>query len=351
MSGSEDTMKLSVKTELCELLGIKYPIIQAGMGPYCTVNLAAAVSNAGAMGTISIPGMTVGPEEGAKKIREYIHTVKKKTKKNFAINTPVGEHVPEIMLKTTDAYINTVIEERENDPELRRKLILYITSAGNPSRYHKMIKDSGMLHFHVVPSAYHAKKMEKLGVDGVIASGYEAGGHTHRADRIVHTFVLVPSVTDAVKIPVVAAGGVCDGKTLAAALALGAQGIQMGTRFLTTKESDFHPNYKRFVVEAGEWSDMVAQGVYGPARCLRNKGAEELLKLELEGTLSEEELDRLKDERLWASERDGDVVNGLIGAGQVASRINNIPSVSEVIESAISEAVEIIKKLNNILNK
>lgn len=342
-------MTLSVKTELCDLLGIKYPIIQAGMGPYSTVNLAAAVSNAGAMGTVSIPGMTVGPELGAKKIREYILTVKENTQNNFAVNTPVGEHVPEIMLKTTDAYLDTVLGERENDPELRKRMVLYITSAGNPARYHKRIKDSGMLHFHVTPSAYHAKKMEGMGLDGVIASGYEAGGHTHRPDRIIHTFILVPSVTDAVKIPVVAAGGMCDGKTLVAALAMGAQGIQMGTRFLTTKESDFHPNYKHFIVEAGEWSDMVAQGVYGPARCLRNKGIEEVLRLELEGSLPEEELDKLKDERLWASERDGDIINGLIGAGQVASRINIMPSVREVIESIMSESAEIIEKLNYTL--
>ena len=130
-------MSLTVKTELCDLLGIKYPIIQAGMGPYCTVDLAAAVSNAGAMGTISIPGMTVGPEVAAERIREYINTVKKNTKNNFAVNTPVGEHVPDIVLRTTDAYVNTVLEERENDPELRRRMVLYITSAGNPARYHK----------------------------------------------------------------------------------------------------------------------------------------------------------------------------------------------------------------------
>ncbi|MGQ9722186.1 MAG: NAD(P)H-dependent flavin oxidoreductase [Candidatus Jordarchaeum sp.] len=342
-------MALSIKTELCDLLGIKYPIIQAGMGPYCTVNLAAAVSNAGALGTVSIPGMTVGPEVATKKIREYIHTVKKNTKNNFAVNTPVGENVPEVMLKTTDAYVSTVIEERENDRELRKRMVLYITSAGNPVRYHKRIKDSGMLHFHVTPSAYHAKKMEKMGLDGVIASGYEAGGHTHRADRIVHTFVLIPSVTDAVKIPVVAAGGMCDAKTLVAALALGAQGIQMGTRFLVTKESDFHSNYKQFIVDAGEWSDMVGTGVYGPARCLRNKGAIEILKLETEGTLSEEELTKLKDEKLWASERDGDVVNGLIGAGQVASRIDSMLSVRDVIESIMHGATDIIKKLNGEL--
>ncbi|MEM2135988.1 MAG: nitronate monooxygenase [Candidatus Jordarchaeaceae archaeon] len=342
-------MVVSIKTELCDLLGIKHPIIQAGLGPYCTVNLAAAVSNAGALGTISIPGMTVGPEIASEKIREYMHAVKKKTKNNFAINTPVGEHVPEIMLKTTDAYIDTVIEEREKDPDLKRRLLLYITSAGSPARYHKKIKDSGMLHFHVVPSAYHAKKMEKMGLDGVIASGYEAGGHTHLPNRAVHTFVLIPSVTDSVKIPVVAAGGMCDAKTLVAALALGAQGIQMGTRFLATQESDFHINYKKFIVESGEWSDMVAPGVYGPARCLRNKGAEEIIKLEAEGSLPEEELNKLKDQRLWASERDGDVVNGLVSAGQVVSRINNIPSVSEVIENIICEAAEIIKKLNGVL--
>ncbi|MFQ5820840.1 MAG: NAD(P)H-dependent flavin oxidoreductase, partial [Candidatus Heimdallarchaeota archaeon] len=305
-------MTSSIKTEICDLLGIKYPIIQAGMGPHNTVNLAIAVSNSGAMGTVSIPGMAMGPKNAAKKFREYLHTVKKHTKNNFAVNTPVGENVPENVYKTSEAFVRTVIEEKEKDPELNRRLKLYITSAGNPARYVKKIKDAGMLHFHVVASAYHAQKVEKLGLDGVIASGYEAGGHTHLPERTIHTFILIPQVVEAVKIPVIAAGGVCDAKTFVAALALGAKGVQIGTRFIATKESELHNNYKEFIDRAGEWSDMVIPGVYGPLRCLKNRGAEDIIKMVEASSLSEEDLAKYKDEQLLLSQKDGNMDMGLV---------------------------------------
>jgi len=234
-----------IRTELCEMLDIKYPIIQAGMGPFSTTYLAAAVSNAGGMGTLSIPGITTDPEVGGRRYRENIRTLLKLTDKNFAANIPVGTRIYPQFLKTTDAYIDAVIDEKMNNPEARKRFKLLITSAGNPERYIEKIKDSGLIHFHVVSSAYHAKKVEKMGVDGVIASGYEMGGHTHRADRVVHTMILVPQVTDEVDIPVVASGGFCDAKSFVAALALGAVGVQMGTRFICTKECEFHESYKK----------------------------------------------------------------------------------------------------------
>jgi len=338
-------MSSSIKTELCNLLGIENPIIQAGMGPHNTVNLAIAVSNAGAMGTVSIPGMAVGPKIATKKIREYIHTVKAGTKNNFAVNTPVGEHVPDNVCKTTDAYVNTIIEEKESDSELKKRLKLYITSAGNPARYIRKIRDVGMLHFHVVGSAYHAKKVEKLGLDGVIASGYEAGGHTHLTDRAIHTFILIPQVVEAVKIPVIAAGGICDAKTFVAAMALGASGVQIGTRFIATTESELHINYKEFIVNAGEWSDMIVPGVFGPLRCLKTRGTEEITKMEEARSLSEEALATYKDEQLLLSQKDGNMIDGLVASGQVASRINIITSVSDIIEKIMRGSTVLIQNM------
>lgn len=334
-----------IKTKICDILGIKYPLIQAGVGPHNTVNLAIAVSNSGAMGTVSIPGMAIGPKKAETKIREYIYAVKAHTTNNFAVNTPVGEHVPKIVLKTTDAYVNTVVEEKESDSELKKRLKLYITSAGNPARYVKKIRDAGMLHFHVVASAYHAKKIENLGLDGVIASGYEAGGHTHPMERAIHTFILIPQVVEAVKIPVIAAGGVCDAKTFVAALALGARGVQIGTRFIATRESDLHDNYKEFIAKAGEWSDMVVPGVYSPARCLKNRGIEDIIQMEESRALSLEELAKYKDKKLLLSQRDGDMEYGLVASGQVASRIYDIPSVSEVIEGIMRESAVLVQKM------
>jgi len=344
-------MTSSIKTEICDLLGIKYPVIQAGMGPHNTVNLAIAVSNSGAMGTVSIPGMSLGPIKATEKFREFLHTVKAHTMNNFAVNTPVGENVPENVFKTSEAYVNTVIEEKEKDPELKKRLKLFITSAGNPARYVRKIKDAGMLHFHVVASAYHAKKVEKLGLDGVIASGYEAGGHTHLPERTIHTFILIPQVVEAVKIPVIAAGGECDAKTFVAALALGAKGVQMGTRFIATKESELHQNYKEFIDKAGEWSDIVVPGVYGPLRCLKNRGTEDIIKIVESRSLSEEDLAKYKDEQLLLSQKDGDMERGLVASGQVASRINDVPSVSEVIESIMRESTVLVQKMQKRIDK
>ncbi len=344
-----------IKTVLCDMLGIDYPIIQAGMGPFSTVKLAAAVSNAGGLGTISIPYST-GPKEGAKIVKEHLHMVKKLTNKNFAVNTPIGSEKTssKIVFETFEAIIDAVVEEKQSDPELKKRLVLYITSGGNPQKHVKKIKDAGFLHFHVVGSVYHAKKMEALGVDGVIASGYEMGGHTHLPDRVVHTFILVPAVAKAVKLPVVASGGICDGATFAAALALGAVGVQMGTRFIAAKECDFHENYKKFVVEAGEWSDIIVPSFIGPARCLKNQGVKMILEAQKnveKGEMKEEEKQALVDEWLRKAEKDGDTEKGLIAAGQVSSRINEILSVKEIIENTVKEAEEIIQKLNKIFLK
>lgn len=342
-----------IRTKLCDTLGIKYPIIQAGMGPFNTTNLAAAVSNAGGLGTISIPYST-GPEIGAKTVIEHLHKVQRNTDRNFAVNTPIGSEKTstKLVLDTFDAIVEAVVKEKEKDPDLNRRLLLYITSGGNPERHHKRIKEAGFIHFHLVASARHAKAAEQLGLDGVIASGYEMGGHTHLADRAIHSLVLIPAVAQAVKIPVVASGGICDAATFAAALALGAMGVQIGTRFIATKECDFHDNVKKAILDADEYSDIVVPSFISPARCLKTPGAYKILEAQEmvnKGEFSYEEKTKMVDDALRLAEEEGNIENGLVGAGQNSSRINEVKSVQEVMDSMVGGAEHIIRELQENL--
>ena len=331
-----------IKTVLCDLLGIKYPIIQGGMGPYNTTRLAAAVSNAAGLGTISIPGLTIEPSQAARTIKEYLWQIMTLTDKPFAVNTPIGQSPAS--LPTMEAIVDAVLEERERESQLKRQLRLYITSAGYHEPLIKKIRESGMLHFHVVGSVRHAKKIEEAGSDGVIASGYEMGGHTHLADRAVHTFVLVPAVVKAVKIPVIASGGICDAEGLVAALAFGAVGIQMGTRFIATKEIDWHENYRRLVVEAKEWSDTVIPLLYGPGRVLKAPGIEIVKKMYEEGRPLTE-IHIAEDKMMIIAEKEGDSERGIMPVGQVVSRIDEFSTVEEIINSIVEGAAEIIRQL------
>ena len=338
-----------IKSPLCDMLGITYPIIQAGMGPFNTSKLATAVSDAGGIGTVSVKYL-MDPVEATRTIVEHLHYVKDHTNKNFAVNTPIASEKtsPKEVLDNEDAIIKAVLEAKQKDPELKKRLVLYITSGGDPTRHHKMIKDAGLFHFHLAGSAKHAKRVEELGLDGVIASGYEMGGHTHLAGKAIHTFVLVPSVVQTVKIPVIACGGVCDAETFAAALAMGAAGVQMGTRFITTNECDFHENYKKYIVDAGEYSDIVIQSVISPARCLKSAGAYkaiELQEVKAKGEMTEQEKSQILEELLRRAEEEGDTENALVAAGQASSRINSIQTVKEVIESMVDGAGKIIKEL------
>ena len=340
---------VKIKSSLCDMLGIDYPIIQAGMGPFNTSKLAAAVSNAGGLGTVSIPG-DQDPVGDPKTLVGYLHQVKKDTGRNFAVNTPIASErtSPKLVLETHDAMIKAVCEAKAKDSELRKRLVLFITSGGNPTNHHKMIKDAGFLHFHVCGSVRHALLCERLGLDGVIASGYEMGGHTHLADRAIHTFILVPSIAQAITKPVVASGGICDARTFVAALAMGAAGVQMGTRFITTKECDFHENYKKFIVDAGEYSDIVFPSFIAPARGLKSPAVYKLI--EAQQKVERGELDptvkaKMLEEILRKGEQEGDMVEGAVAAGQVSSRINSIVTAKEVIDTIIEGSGKVIQEL------
>lgn len=341
-----------IKTKLMEMLGIKYPIIQAGMGPYSTTKLAAAVAKAGGLGIISGVGMGVPKLLGGQKFMDfdpekepgeimieairYVQDVTKESGGVFGINIPVAVEFKVI----SDELIPVAIELREKDPDLKKRLRVFITSAGNPGPYVEGIKEAELLHFHVCPSPYHAKKVEGFGSDLVIASGHEGGGHV--AWDPVHTMVLIPEVVKTVKLPVVAAGGICDGAGLAAALALGAVGIQMGTRFIATQESDFLDFYKQYVQDTGDVRDsIVARGVFGRLRYLKTDASVRLYDMEKEGKTDDEvfawELKSIK------AIHDGDPKKASFFGGEVAGRFSDLPTVKELMDRVVKEAEEIIR--------
>jgi NAD(P)H-dependent flavin oxidoreductase YrpB (nitropropane dioxygenase family) len=275
---------------------------------------------------------------------DAILKVNKNTKNPFGVNIRVAPEQPD-----APYLLDMIIEERRKNPELARKLKLIITSAGDPSQlYLKKIRDEGMLRFHNVPSVYHAKKAEKSEVDGLIVTGYEAGGHV--AYEPIHTIVVVPAAVKAVKVPVVAGGGICDGAGFVAALALGAQGIYMGTRFIATKECEFNEKVKEAAVGAAAKypkaaATLVTQGVYGPLRYLKNDFSLKLQEMVAKGASVDELFEFESPATYLAKGPQGDVVNGAIWCGQVAIRLDEILSVREVIEGIMKEAEEIIQNL------
>jgi enoyl-[acyl-carrier protein] reductase II len=353
-----------IRTLLCERMGIQYPIIQGGMGPYSTNRLCVAVANAGALGIISGIGMAthmssatpVDPRRvfgtGTPKeiMRRSIAEVTKDTTDSggiYGVNVPVSVE----FLQAARALIEETLACRERDPEVGARLRAIITSAGDPVPWRDLIKGSGVTWFHVVPSAYHARRAEKAGVDMIIASGHEGGAHV--AWEPVHSMVLIPEVVRHVVVPVIAAGGICDGVTLAAALALGAEGVQMGTRFIATRESDFHPTWKKGILDRDERKTLVARGFFGPMRFLRNSQAEAIVEATLQriggfylgqpldSTREILELEKEGFEKLLEGEGDC----ALMLAGEVSGRIGDLPKVPELIQRIVQEAEETISKL------
>ena len=358
------------KTDVCELLGMEYPIVQAPMGPFITTKVCAAVSNAGGLGVISHTGtflylkdrdpdffkqvhdfapklvertLEMEKELGVNTLEE-LSNVSKLTDKPFGVNVRVAREQPD-----AGYLIDAIIEEREKDPKLAKNLQVVVTSAGSPNLYTQKMKDAGLKVIHVVPSVYHAQKSEKAGCDAVVASGHEAGGHV--AWDPVHTTVLLPAVRKAVKIPVLSAGGWCDGKGLVAALALGAGAIYMGTRFIATKDSDFAQGYKEAVVRGTERDTTVTAGTFGPIRVLKNKYSSNLRELLDSATGSFQE--KVEDPKIveaktkvsWAeSYVGGKTENAPVLSGEVQGIIDDLPTVKELIEGIIKEAEGIIKK-------
>ena len=256
------------------------------------------------------------------------------------------------MAQLAREVIQAVIEVRNEDPEMRERLRVIITSAGDPLPWTQIIKPSGVKWFHVVPSVRHAQRCERAGVDVIIASGQEGGGHV--AWEPVHTMVLLPAIVKAVSTPVVGAGGFSDGASLVAALALGAVGVQIGTRLLATKESDFPQIHKDYIVKSGERDTQIARGFVGPLRWIRNEGAMELAQLTVSKapglylgqpddltTVAREVMDK-ENEGFDALFR-GDGPKALMPGGEVAGRVDDIPAVADLVAQIVKEAEEIIE--------
>ena len=312
-----------MQTEITKLLGIEYPIIQGGMAWVAEHHLAAAVSAAGGLGLIG------GANAPAEVVRNEIREARKLTDKPFGVNVMLmSPHAEEIAKVVVEEGIKVVT-----------------TGAGSPEKYMQMWKEAGIVVIPVVASVALARRMERCGADAVVAEGTESGGHIGEAT----TMTLVPQVVNAVDIPVSAAGGIADGRGLAAALMLGAKAVQIGTRFVVANESIVHENYKDRVIAAKDIDSAVTGRSHGhPVRSLRNAMTREYTKLEAEGK-SFEELEYLTLGTLRKAVMEGDVVNGTVMAGQIAGLINKKQSAKEIIDEIISEATNLLKNAGSLV--
>ncbi len=307
-----------MKSRITELLGIEYPVFQGGMAWVAEHHLAAAVSEAGGLGII---GAASAP---AQVVREEIRKARELTDKPVGVN---------IMLMNPNApeVARVVIEE---------SVKVVTTGAGNPVKFMKEFKEAGVKVIPVVASVAMARMMERGGADAVIAEGMESGGHIGS----ITTMALLPQVVDAVKIPVIAAGGIGDGRGLAAAFMLGAEAVQMGTRFVVAQESIVHTNYKEKVLKAKDIdSEITGTSTGHPIRQIRNQMSREYLRLEKEGA-GLEELEKLTLGSLRRAVMDGDVVSGTLMAGQIAGLVKKKQSCREMIEEIMDEAQGVLKK-------
>lgn len=306
-----------MRTAITELLGIEYPIIQGGMAWVAEHHLAAAVSNAGGLGLI---GAASAP---AQWVREQIQAAKKLTNKPFGVN---------IMLLSpyADEVAKVIVEEGVK---------VVTTGAGSPEKYMSMWKEAGVRVIPVVASVALAKRMERAGADAVVAEGTESGGHVGE----LTTMVLVPQVVDAVSIPVIAAGGIADGRGIAAAFMLGAKGVQMGTHFVVTEEAVVHENYKDRIIKAKDIDSRVTGRSTGhPVRTLRNDMTKKYLELEQAGA-SFEELELLTLGSLRKAVVEGDIKNGSVMAGQIAGMVKEKMTCQALIEKLVKETDALIK--------
>jgi NAD(P)H-dependent flavin oxidoreductase YrpB (nitropropane dioxygenase family) len=363
-----------IKSRLCDLVGIKYPIIQAGMGPFSNNNLCVAAANAGVLGLLSTSGLfskdtqpwiyNAFVDSGEANRDDDVATALEKVIKRtyrlvkdkggiFGINVMVSAE----LVDRAQIMVDTAIRIREENADVKKHFKVIFTSAGDPVGWKDKIKKAGFTWMHVVPSVKGAMRCKKAGVDVIVASGHEGGFHT--SWEPVHSMILLPAVVEAVsdeKTLVCGAGGFCDGKTLAAALVLGADGAQMGTRFLATQESDFHQIWKEGVVAAGDRGTLVARGFVGPARWLKTPRSDEHAKNTLQKspgvflgtpddyTTIDMSLINFEIESIKAV-YDGNKEKALMAAGEAAQRINDMPKVNDLVQVMVKDAEEILRNI------
>ncbi len=305
------------KNEICELLGIDYPVFQGGMAWIADANLAAAVSNAGGLGIIA------AMNSNGEQLKEQIRKAKELTDKPFGVN-----------LMLMSPYIEEAV-----DAVCEEGVKVVTTGAGNPSKYMEKLLNAGVKVISVVASVALAVMAERMGVVAVIAEGCESGGHVGDTT----TMALVPQVVDAVTVPVLAAGGIADARGMAAAFMLGAKGIQMGTRFLTAKECGVHANYKEKVLKAKDRDTIVTGKSLGhPVRALKNRMTREFAKMESTPGTTPDELEKMGAGSLRLAAVEGDVKNGSCMCGQIAGLVNTEDSCEEIIHGICEGAVELL---------
>ena len=315
-----------MQNRITNLFGIQYPIVQAGMIWCSGWELASAVSNAGGLGIIGAGSMY--PDI----LRMQIKKCKLATDKPFAVNLP-------LLYPDIDKHIATILEE---------KVPIVFTSAGNPAVWTETLKNAGIKVVHVVSNEKFALKAEGCGVDAIVAEGFEAGGHNGREETT--TLVLIPQIVKAVKIPVIAAGGIGTGNTMLAAMALGAEAVQIGSRFVATNESSAHQNFKQAVIDAKDGSTQLSLKKLTPVRLIKNKFWEQIAAAEMGGASSEVLSQMLGRARAKKGMFEGDLEEGELEIGQISGYINEIKPAAQIVNEIVSEYNEVLAKLEgNIL--
>lgn len=311
-----------MKTRITDIFNIKYPIIQGGMIWASGWELASAVSNAGGLGLLGSGSMS--PEV----LRDHIRKCKANTKNPFGVNVP-------IMYENSSQTIEVILEE---------KVPIVFTSAGNPGIWTNILKKEGIKVVQVVSSTKFAKKAEQAGVDAIVAEGFEAGGHNGREETT--TLVLIPSVVEAVNIPVIAAGGIATGKGMYAAMALGAEGVQIGSRFLATEEASVHSLFKQKIIDTNEGDTILTMKELAPVRLLKNEFYNKLLDFYKTENITPENIKNFIGKgRPKLGMFEGDLNEGILEVGQVASLIHQIKNVKDVFDEILEEFISTQKRM------
>lgn len=313
-----------MENSICRLFDIQYPIIQAGMIWCSGYQLASAVSNAGGLGILGAGSMY--PEQ----LMENIKRCKQSTDKPFGVNLP-------LLYPNINEHIQTIIEE---------KIPVVITSAGNPKTFTPVFKAQGIKVVHVVSSAKFAIKAEQAGVDAIVAEGFEAGGHNGREETT--TLVLLPMVAQAVKIPIIAAGGIASGKAMLAAFAMGAQGVQIGSRFVVSEESSAHPNFKQALLKADEGDTKLLLKKLVPVRLLKNTFQRAVIDAENRGASELELTELLGRARAKKGMYEGDMIEGELEIGQVSAAFTSIMPAGEIVREIWNEFLHEKNRISNL---
>ncbi len=301
-----------IENRVTKILGIKYPVIKGGMVWVSNARLTAAVSNAGGLGVMGVGAMD------REILAAELDTLRSMTDKPFGISCPLIKPDYESMIGTA----------------LDKGVKIVVTSAGNPAKVYKILQAAGVIAIQVIANVRMAQKASDLGYHMVIAEGFEAGGHDGKDE--ITTFALIPQVVDAVDIPVIAAGGIADARGMVAAFALGAEGVQIGTRFIATKESPVHENFKQAIINAGDTDTIITGRRLGdPVRVVKNKFALQILDAEDYGASPADILDMIGTDRTYMASVKGDVENGSVMGGQISGMIKEIKSVQEIFDELI----------------